>query len=96
MTGDKQVSFPVATVGCPESFTLGPAHQMRSAPCLACREPVGGEPVTVIGVAALAGPACECGGVVSDVFLVHASHLPLPQLKLQAMIQHALGCALPH
>jgi hypothetical protein len=83
----------VAIVYCNEAFTFEPGHRMRAARCLVCRELIGGGSVAVVGAAALNGEACGCGGIVSDVFLVHADHLPMPPADLQAAIRRGLECS---
>ncbi len=83
----------VAIVYCNEAFAFGPGHRMRAARCLVCGECIGGQSATVIGAAALAGEACNCGGVVSDVFLAHAGHFPMPPAELQAVIRRGLECS---
>lgn len=83
----------VAIVYCNEAFTFDPGHRMRASHCLICSECIGGEPAAVVGAAALMGEACRCGGIVSDVFLVHAAHLPLPPAELQAAIRRGLECS---
>lgn len=80
----------VAIVYCNEPFAFADGHQMRGTPCLICRDGIGGEPATVIGVAALDGPSTSCGHVVSDVFLAHAGHFPMPPEQLQAAIHRGL------
>ena len=82
----------IAIIYCNEAFTFDPGHQMRAAHCFICTEFIGGQPATVIGAAALAGEACRCGGIVSDVFLAHAGHFPMPPDQLQAAIKYGLGC----
>lgn len=82
----------VAIVYCNEAFAFAPGHRMRAALCLVCRECIGGQAAAVVGAAALLGEACECGGIVSDVFLVHAGHLPMPPAELQAAIRRGLEC----
>lgn len=83
----------VAIVYCNEAFTFDAGHRMRAAHCLICRQCIGGQAAAVVGAAALLGEACECGGIVSDVFLVHASHLPMPPAELQAAIRRGLECS---
>lgn len=82
----------VAIVYCNEAFTFAPGHRMRAARCLVCAQVIGGEDATVIGAAALAGEACRCGGIVSDVFLAHAAHFPMPPAELQSVIRRGLEC----
>jgi hypothetical protein len=82
----------IAVLHCSAAFTFAPGNRMRAARCLVCRELIGGQYTTVIGAAALAGDACDCGGVVSDVFLVHADHLPMDAEQLQAAIHRGLHC----
>lgn len=86
----------LAVIHCPEAFTLEPGHRLRAARCLVCRQLIGGQAVTVIGVAALAGEACRCGGVVSDTFLVHAIHMPIGTRQLTAAIHRGLSCGQVH
>src|SRR6185312_9652760 len=82
----------IAIVYCNEAFTFDPGHRMRAAHCLICDDLIGGQAAAVIGAAALAGEACRCGGIVSDVFLAHADHFPMPPAALQAEIHRALEC----
>lgn len=86
----------VAIVYCNEAFVFEAGHRMRAAPCMICLEMIGGQDATVIGVATLAGDACLCGGIVSDVFLAHAAHFPMPPAELQAAIRRALECSSSH
>lgn len=83
----------VAIVYCNEAFTFDPGHRMRAARCLICQQCIGGQPAAVVGAAALMGAACHCGGIASDVFLVHAGHLPMPPADLQAAIRRGLECS---
>lgn len=82
----------IAIIYCNEPFRFADGHQMRAANCLVCGQPVGGETVTVIGAAALAGVACKCGGVVSDAFIAHAAHFPMPPAELHTAIRSGLEC----
>jgi hypothetical protein len=86
----------IAIVYCNEAFTFEAGHRMRAARCLICRECIGGDEVSVIGAAALAGEACQCGGIASDVFLAHAVHFPMPSADLQAAIRRGLECNTSH
>jgi hypothetical protein len=86
----------LAVVHCGESFTLAAGHPLRASPCVACREPVGGAPVTVIGVAPLAGEVCVCGVIGGDLFLAHADHLPMEAAGLQRALHRALQCQRDH
>lgn len=83
----------IAIIYCNEAFLFDAGHRMRAARCLVCRECIGGRQATVIGAAALAGEACACGGIVSDVFLAHADHFPMPPAELQATIRRGLECS---
>lgn len=83
----------IAIVYCNEAFTFDPGHRMRAAKCLICAEMIGGQEAVVIGAAALAGEACRCGGLVSDVWLGHADHFPMPPAELQAAIRRGLECS---
>lgn len=82
----------IAIVYCNEAFTFDAGHRMRAARCLVCREMIGGQDATVVGAAALTGEACNCGGIVSDVFLAHAGHFPMPPAELQAALRRGLEC----
>lgn len=82
----------IAIIYCNEAFTFAPGHRMRAAHCLICGECIAGQEATVLGAAALAGEACRCGGLVSDVFLAHAGHFPIPPAQLQAAIHRGLEC----
>lgn len=86
----------IAIVHCTESFVFAPGNRMRAANCLICREIIGHRPTAIIGAAALAGEPCSCGGIVSDVFLIHAFHLPLAPATLQAAIRRGLECGGQH
>lgn len=82
----------IAVVICADAFRFAPGHELGASGCLICSNDIGEEPVTVLGVAALTGRPCGCGQVVSDVFLVHADHFPLPPGELQAAITRGLQC----
>ena len=82
----------IAIIYCNEAFTFDPGHRMRAARCLICGECIGGQAATVLGAAVLAGEACRCGGLVSDVFLAHAEHFPMPPAELHAAIRRGLEC----
>lgn len=86
----------LAVVYCAEAFSFNGGHPMRGSRCLICAQPVGGDLVTVIGVAALAGEACDCSRIVSDVFLLHAAHLPMDPPVLQVAIQLGMTCKRDH
>jgi hypothetical protein len=86
----------IAIVHCTESFAFAPGNRLRAAGCLICGELVGHHSVAIIGAAALAGDPCRCGGIVSDVFLIHATHLPLAPEDLQAAIHRGLHCGARH
>lgn len=86
----------VAVVYCRESFMFEPGSRMRSTKCLVCDLAIGDQAAAVIGVAALAGAPCVCGGIVSDVFLIHAIHLPIGMETLKAAITRGLGCDFNH
>jgi len=73
-------------------FLFAPGHRMRAARCLVCTRLISGEPATVVGVGALAGSACQCGSIESDMFLLHVCHLPMPPAELQAAIHRGLQC----
>ena len=79
-----------------QPFTLAPGHRMRAAKCLVCHLLIGSGQAVLVGVAALAGGACRCGGVVSDLFLVHASHMPVDADDLAAAVHRGLACTVCH
>lgn len=82
----------LAVVYTTKAYTFSEGHELRASKCLLCREPVGGEEFLIAGVAALAGEPCTCGGIVSDVWLVHASHAPITPELLCDPIRRALDC----
>jgi len=86
----------IVIVYCAESLVFAPGNPMRDARCLVCQEIIGHRPTAIIGAAALVGVACECGGIASDVFLVHAAHLPLERAALQTAISRGLECGSAH
>lgn len=86
----------LAIISGSREFTLISGHPTRGAPCLVCREAIGGDPAMVVGLAALDGEACSCGTVVSDVYLVHSAHLPLTDALFITAISGALACATDH
>ena len=86
----------LAIVHCGESFTLGPGNRMRASGCPFCAGLIGGEVAAVIGVAALDGDPCTCGALVCDVFIIHASHLPVSGGALQAAITRGINCPSRH
>jgi|SRR6267142_1397000 len=88
--------FSVAVIQSDISFVFTPAHRMRAAHCLICGDLIGGEPAVLTGAAALAGDACDCGQVVSDVYLAHARHWPMPGEDLEAAIHRGLHCHNDH
>lgn len=90
------IPYEVAVVYAVDTFTFEAGSRMRTAKCLACDQAIAGEPAAVIGVAALDGAPCICGGIVSDVYLVHASHMPLSPVALRTAITRGLGCDLQH
>lgn len=86
----------VAVLYCPAAFQLAPVHPMRKAHCVICGEMIGGQYATIVAIGALAGDACQCGGVVADAFLLHADHLPMSAEQLQEAVGRALHCERPH
>jgi len=86
----------VVIVHCADTLQLAPGTGLRAIPCLACREPIGGKPFTVFGVAGLAGMPCRNDGIASDVFLIHAEHWPMDYADLQAVIERGLQCGADH
>ena len=79
-----------------QPFTLVAGHRMRAAKCLVCHLLIGSGQAVLVGVAALAGSACRCGGVVSDLFLVHASHMPMDADDLANAVHRGLACTVCH
>ena len=75
-----------------QSFTFTAGHRMRAAKCLICHLLIGSGQAALVGVAALAGDACRCGGVVSDLYLIHACHVPLDPDALAAAVHRGLAC----
>ena len=86
----------LAVVNSIECFTLASGHPLRGAPCLLCRQVIGSARVAVIGVAGLAGDACQCGTVTGDVFLIHAAHFPVPPAQITAALRAGLACESAH
>ncbi len=86
------VDGDLAVVHCADAFQFAPGHRMRAANCLICQRLIGDQPATIVGAAALADNACECGFIVSDVFLIHADHLPMCADHLEAAINRGLQC----
>lgn len=93
---DEAVDGSLAVCHSAQSFTLVPGHRMRAARCLVCHLLIGSGQAALVGVAALAGDACRCGGVVSDLFLVHASHVPMDADDLAAAVHRGLACPTCH
>ena len=75
-----------------QAFTLTAGHRMRAAKCLICHLLIGSGQAALVGVAALAGDACRCGGVVSDLYLIHACHVPLDPDDLATAVHRGLAC----
>lgn len=101
--GRRSAPFPVraadgalAKLHCEQAFTLDPGHSLRKAPCLICQLPIGDAAATIIGLAALAGDACICGGIVSDAFLIHAIHLPMTADQISEAIYRGVKCPVDH
>jgi hypothetical protein len=86
----------IAIVHCAEAFVFAPGHRMRAAHCLICHALIGNRHASIIGAAALAGDACECGGVVSDLFVIHAGHMPIDRTVLRDAITRGLRCDARH
>lgn len=81
-------------VGSGDSFTLAAGHPMRAARCAVCSLPVDGNPVTLVSLAALGGPGCDCGLVPASTYLIHANHLSMTPEQIMEHIETALLC--PH
>ena len=79
-----------------QPFTFTAGHRMRAAKCLICHLLIGSGQAALVGVAALAGNACRCGGVVSDLFLIHATHMPMDPGDLAAAVHRGLACPTCH
>ena len=79
-----------------QPFTLTPGHRMRAAKCLICHLLIGAGQAALAGVAALAGNSCRCGGVASDLFLIHASHMLMDTDDLAAAVHRGLACPVCH
>ena len=93
---DEAVDGSLAVCHSAQPFTLAPGHRMRAAKCLTCHLLIGSGQAVLVGVAALAGSACRCGGVVSDLFLVHASHMPMDADDLANAVHRGLACTVCH
>lgn len=81
----------LVTVHTGDLFTLEPGHRMRAARCVICHQAIGPALAAIIGVAALAGDACNCGSVYSEAFILHAAHLPLTPAQMETVIRHGTG-----
>lgn len=81
----------LVVVHAADPFTLAPGHPMRGAHCLVCHLVIGGALATVIGVGTLGGRACDCSAVYSELFLLHAVHMPMMPAQLEAAIRRGLG-----
>jgi hypothetical protein len=88
--------YEVAIIYSAQTFTFESGHRMRTAKCLVCNLVIGESAVAVFGVAALDGAPCTCGGIVSDVFLIHTDCTPVTRTALQAAITRSLECDLRH
>jgi hypothetical protein len=86
----------LAVVNSIEAFTLAAGHRMRAASCMLCHEAIGGKRVAVIGLAGLAGDACQCGGITGDLFVIHASHFPVDPQVITAALRAGVSCGLSH
>lgn len=82
----------IAIIGSKDTFTLAEDHPMRAARCVVCSQPVAGELATVISVAGLGGPACHCGLVASNAYLIHGWHLTMTPDELMPYLETAMGC----
>lgn len=86
----------LAVVNSIEAFVFAVEHPMRGALCVFCHLPVGTQKVAVIGLAALADDACDCGAISSDLFLIHAHHFPADPKQIEAVLRRAMSCQLRH
>lgn len=86
----------VAVVYSPQPFTFPPGSRMRTTRCLMCGASIGGDAVVVLGIAALDGAPCSCGGIVSDTFLLHMAHMPIPTMELKMALARAIACDFEH
>jgi hypothetical protein len=75
-----------------QAFVFPPGHRMRAGHCLLCRQLIGGAVTTIIQTVSFDPGACDCGSVESDAFIIHVSHLPVPDAELQAAIHRGLHC----
>lgn len=80
----------------PKPFQLEPGHPLTASRCLVCRLALGVQLATAVGVGVLAGDPCGCGRITSDVFLIHAIHLPLSHDQLADAIARGLNCPADH
>ena len=96
MTPRTAIPYEVAVVHASDTFVFESGSRMRTTLCLVCNQAVGPHPVAIIGVAALDGAPCSCGGVTADVYLIHTSHMPVNPVMLRTAITRALGCDMDH
>lgn len=86
----------IAVVNSNDTFTLAEDHPMRAGRCSICSLPIGGEPVTVMAVAGLGGPSCDCGIVPATAYLIHGTHLTMTPDRMMPYIETAMGCQADH
>lgn len=86
----------LAVVHSIESFTFTSGHPLRAANCMFCHMIIGGDQVAIIGLAGLAGDACDCGAIIGDVYLIHAAHFPVDPDKITVALRRAHSCTQYH
>jgi hypothetical protein len=86
----------LAVVNSIEAFVLGSGHQLRGACCLLCAQLIGKRKVAIIGLAGLAGDACQCGAVCGDLFLIHAAHFPVDPQVIERALRQGMSCRTYH
>lgn len=82
----------VALICGPDSFLFNPGHRLRAARCLVCGDLIGGQPATIIGAIPLDGEICTCSRIDSDMWLIHASHMPMTVSEIREAVESGLRC----
>lgn len=86
----------VVVIGSGDTFTLADDHPMRAARCGICSLPIGGDPASVVALAGLGGPSCDCGLVPSSVYLIHGTHLNMTPDQMMPYLETAMTCQAGH
>lgn len=86
----------LVAIGTGDTFTLTDDHPMRSARCAVCSLPVNGEPVTLMSVAAIGGPGCDCGLVPGTTYIFHGTHLTMTPEQILTTLEIAMTCQNDH